>query len=182
MPIEDYIVNLTSNFRTMLKEAEQIFGSRNMDWSFLGLEFREDGPYINYYPNQTYSIVLSSGCLACYEQAIYQLSHEVCHTLYLTGKADANVLNEGVSTYFSAYYHGIKFFGSDYATRSISKSRYFEAYNLVTELLNNDHLAIIKLRKVNCQLSYIQFSDFAFAGVEFDSVKAKRLAELFDNS
>ncbi|GEP49953.1 hypothetical protein FNO01nite_06250 [Flavobacterium noncentrifugens] len=90
----------------MLHLAEDMFGERDKNWTYW-FRIYDDGPYIMYYPNNRISIVLSTNCsqfIPNSPQPYYQLAHEVCHILYPTGKKDANILNEGISTYFSKLY------------------------------------------------------------------------------
>ena len=40
------INGITYDFMSMLNYAEELFGEWNKEWTFIGIEFRENGPYI----------------------------------------------------------------------------------------------------------------------------------------
>jgi hypothetical protein len=142
MTSEHKITYLTHAFHKMLNNAEEMFGERDKSWTFIGIEFRDDGPYIMYYPKKRISIVLSTGCSQLMPndpQLYYQLSHEVSHLLYPiypTKGNEANVLVEGISTYFSKIYLDTLSPYSNYAIENISKSKYYKAYTLVEKLIS----------------------------------------------
>ncbi|UOE49356.1 hypothetical protein MTO98_33725 [Mucilaginibacter sp. SMC90] len=166
MTNDEIITNTTSWFLDALNYAECMFGARDKEWTYVGLEFRDNGPYIYYYPNKRISIVLSTGCINYPLQFIYQLSHEVCHLLYPTGKADANNLNEGISTFFSKIYQEKHFPESVYAIENIVKSRYFNAYNIINQIMVDDPRFVFRLREINDDISNITFDQIKEANVD----------------
>lgn len=101
MNTSEVISNSTYLFMDALSLAEQLFGERDKSWTYIGLEFRDSNPHIRYYGDKKISIVLSNECIRSPIQFAFQLSHEVCHLLYPTGKRTTNNLEEGVSAYFS---------------------------------------------------------------------------------
>lgn len=158
MSFEEALNSITYSTLEMFDLAEQMFGNREKDWSYIGIEFKDDGPYLYYYSKNMLSIVLSTNSSKLYPthpQLHYQLSHEICHLLYPTGKADANVLNEGISTYFSKIWQERKYPNSTYAIDSIMKSNYKEAYQLVEKLMNSDPKSIKKIREIKSSISYV---------------------------
>lgn len=180
MTIDPNIITSTTFwFKDALNLAESLFGPRDKDWTYIGLEFKEDGPYIMYYPGNRISIVLSTGSLNYQLQFLYQLSHEVCHLLYPTGKADANNLNEGISTYFSRIYQEKHFPHSDYAIEAIKKTRYFAPYNAVHHLLADDPSFILKLRKINSNISAATYDQIKEVGEALDDDVILYLLEKF---
>ena len=179
MTFEEGINEITSTFMDILNEAESYFGERDKSWTFTGIEFREDGPYIMYYPNKTISIVLSSNSSNNFIQLYYQLAHETCHLLYPTGKADANNLNEGISTIFSKIYQEKKYPSSTFAFDCIKKSKYFEAYSLVEELLSFDSEIIKKIRAINPNISYVTKDDLRKLGFNLRDELIDKLVQRF---
>lgn len=182
MTFEEAITHLTQIFQNMLNKAEEMFGERDRSWTFIGIEFYNDGPYIMYYPNKRISIVLSKDCstlIPGFPQLYYQLSHEVCHLLYPTGKKDANVLNEGISTYFSKVYLDILFPNNDYAIENIKKSRYSRAYTLVEKLLSLDPNSIKKIRSINPNISYVTKEEISLLNFELNDEEIKELIANF---
>ena len=185
MIFEEGVKHLTQTFTCMLNKAEDMFGERDKTWTFVGIEFYDDGPYIMYYPNKTVSIVLStdsSKFYPNYPQLFYQLSHEVCHLLYPTGKRDANILNEGISTYFSKVYLDILFPNNDYAISNISKSIYYRAYLLVEKLMQIDSESIKKIRKKNPQISYLTKEELQSLNFQLTDNEIEELISRFSNS
>ncbi len=182
MELEQRLTLLTHKFMEMINEAEYLFGEREKQWYFVGIEFKEDGPYIMYYPNHKISIVLSNGCshnFVAFPQLYYQLSHETCHLLYPTGKADANVLNEGISTYFSKIFLEKEFPNSKYAIEEIQKSSYFEAYSLVEKLINYDSDAIKKIRKISPNISEVSKDQLLSLELGLEIHEIEKLIEKF---
>lgn len=95
-----------------LTEAENLFGSRDSEWSIMGVDIcaNSDNPNI-FYPNTgTKHVLAQLGQSVCGEdQACYQLSHEVIHLLNPTERASVSVLEEGVATWFSEHFTGQNF-------------------------------------------------------------------------
>lgn len=143
----------------ILMIAEKLFWERNKEWTFIWIEYKLNWPYIMYYPNKSVSIVLTPSTKDFHPQFIYQLSHEVCHLLYPTWEADANVLNEWISTYFSEYYEDLRYKKYDYAFKNIIKSPYYGAYLLFKKIFNLDKDIVKKIRKINPNISEITFKE-----------------------
>ena len=182
MTFEEGITHLTQIFQDILKTAEEMFGERDKSWTYIGLEFYDDGPYIMYYPNKKISIVLSKDCsklIPGHPQLYYQFSHEVCHLLYPTGKKDANVLNEGISTYFSKVYLDKLFPNNNYAIENIKKSRYFRPYTLVEKMLSLDPDSIKKIRDINPNISYVTKEEILSLNFALKETEIEELVEKF---
>jgi len=112
------------------------------------------------------------------EQCVFQLAHEVCHVLYPTAERrnatapPTIMLNEGVSTYFSILMLE-KMFGEGSSRPALlsletNSPRYFEAYRLVSRLLQADGEAIKKLREVEPMLNDLTESDFQCVGFDME--------------
>lgn len=182
MTFEEGISTLTVKFLEMLNLAEELFGKKNEDWTFIGIEFRQGGPYIRYYSKNKVSIVLSSDCSRTFPQSpklYFQLSHETCHILYPTGKNDANILNEGISTYFSKIFVEKEYPKSKYAINAIEESIYYEAFLLVEKLLDLDQDAIKKIRSLNRDISNISIEELKSLGFNLPNKDLMRLTEKF---
>lgn len=141
---------LTTRIGAMLYEAEQLFGERDKSWTILGCQYCRDliSPE-NWYPGypKRKDIVFNLSARANVDRdiALFQLSHEVVHALGPQVGRPANVLEEGVATWFSVYY--LKKEKRKDVTTWLSK-RYRYAYHAVSKLLDKDPDAIKKLRKV----------------------------------
>lgn len=182
MTFEEATTHITHAFMEMLNLAESMFGDRDKNWTFIGIEYEDNGPFIRYYPQNKISIVLSSNCsefIPHYPQLYYQLSHEVCHLLYPTGSANANVLNEGISTYFSRVYIEKRFPGNDYALRCISKSKYYRPYTLVEELMEINPNAIKEIRKICPRISDVTKQQLNSLNLGLSESKIEELVQKF---
>jgi hypothetical protein len=93
---------LTSQLGNLLREAESRFGPRDATYTILGIEFGGDRPSL-WYPGDCkhVSVKLSKSASQDYQQAYFQLAHEVVHLISPTGTANANVLEEGLAHIFS---------------------------------------------------------------------------------
>ena len=180
MTVQQYFDHLTHTFMDMLNQAEQLFGQRDLSWTFIGIEFKDDAPYIMYYPDNRISICLSPSVINFQPQAYYQLSHEVCHFLWPTGKNNANLLEEGVSTFFSYHYENNWDPKLNYALPNIEKSKYVEPFNLFKELFKQDQEIIKKLRVIQPHISLLTKEDFASAGIAVSEELVDKLLEKFN--
>ena len=102
LPTRDgFEFTLTTLLSTLLNDAEQMFGPRDMTYTPVGIEFYGDRPQV-WYPgtNKHISIILTDSAREDPAQAIFQLAHEVMHLLSPTGGANAPVVEEGLSALF----------------------------------------------------------------------------------
>lgn len=104
-----YTWTLASRIGDMLRESEKIFGARDKEWTILGAEINLPGSSPqNWYPGggERKAAVLQLVPPADKDMVVacYQLAHEVVHALSPLIGIDANVLEEGVVTWFSMKY------------------------------------------------------------------------------
>jgi len=139
---------LTSRIGDMLEMAKKRFGEIHSDFFLLGIEFKDDGPRIQY-QNPKYIIIhLTPQSLDDEFIAYYQLSHEVYHLLSPTGIYDPNNLEEGLATYFSKLYlDSLKKNVFNWENATKADSRYYNAYLLVDKLLQIDPDVIKTVRE-----------------------------------
>ena len=159
---------IASSTNLMLDLAQAQFGQMRSDFIFLGIEFKSDGPRIQYYNddngNTRYiKIQLTPDVLKNEYHTYYQLAHEVYHLLAPTGKFDANVLEEGLATYFSKIYLNRfqqDIFDWEAATRP--NPNYYNSYKLVEQLLqiNPDIIKIMRDKFPNLQTSHFTIDHF----------------------
>jgi hypothetical protein len=138
----------------LLRRAQQEFGSRDVSYTPLGVEFTANGPYI-WYPgdpaDHNVVIRLNSTALTDVPQACYQLAQECIHLLAPTGGSHANYLEEGISIVFARRYINEHFgFSMDQPN-----PKYSEAAQLVEALLALDPEAVRKVRAVQPSFSQI---------------------------
>ncbi|MBA3867566.1 MAG: hypothetical protein H0X30_00275 [Anaerolineae bacterium] len=142
-----YTWTLASRLGQILQMAQERFGQRDLYYTILGVEFIDGIPQV-WYPGshsgrKDIIIQLSLECLADPMRSCYQLAHESIHLLSPTGGKAATVLEEGLATYFSAYYMREKMAAPDWHS---NMKCYAEAQAMTEALLKIDPDAIKKLR------------------------------------
>jgi len=167
LPAHDgYTWTLTSRIGDMLKNAEKLFGPRDMSWTILGAEIRKDdtNPQ-NWHPGHPerkdiiFQLAPSAAKGACF--AYYQLAHEVVHALAPDVGKGATVLEEGVATWFAKWYVK-RALGED---MNAGVGDYQNAECAVGKLLDSDPEAIRKLRAVQPCFKEMTPSTFEKAGI-----------------
>jgi hypothetical protein len=167
--------------------AEAMFGPARSDWSLGEVLFRDDegGPRTMYRPfERLVDIELSQRARGDSLQLVYQLAHEVCHTLHpsMNGETlevdETSILNEGISTWFSCFVCD-RFEWGEIARESTAKNIYAKPLRLVTRLLEIDLDAITKLRAFQPQIDRLAPSDFDKAGVSVPIDLAEALCQPF---
>ncbi len=151
--------------------AIELFGPPREGWKFGKVSFGDHTPHTLYWPDDgVIDIELSLRARDDILQLLFQLSHEVCHTLHpsrdeATLEVDVtSVLNEGISTWFS--YFVCNYFGQgEQALISIESSAYHKPYLLVAKLIEADFENIKKLRTFQPFIDRLIPGDFAKAGV-----------------
>ena len=159
--------SMTTRLGDMLKEAELLFGPRDRSWTILGAEIRTDehGVPQNWFPGyparQDIVLQVVPPADKNRNEAAYQLAHEVVHVLAPHPGSRATVLEEGVATWFAAYYTR-KAKGVEIKS---SLDAYRQAHARVAQLLARDHQAIRKLRAVEPSFSRMTAETFKIAEV-----------------
>ena len=138
---------LTSAFGQFLSEAEELFGQRDKSWTPLGVEIHDGIPDVwfpgSYDNAQTkhISIRVSDHCLKDARQGMFQVAHEVIHVLSPLINKNANVLEEGIATWFADH---ISFKYNLIYTMDVKS--YIDAKNLVSPIIKHDPKAILNIR------------------------------------
>ena len=174
----------------LIAQAVQMFGPICPPWKFEGVIFADGGPHLLYYPETGgIQIALSLRAIDDDLQRDFQLAHEVCHLLYPAVdfndpvKPKTNVLNEGISTYFS-----ILIIASDYgeeaaisALKSLAEHspKYFSAFRLVSALMQRDSNAITKIRKIQPLINKIRNADLRAVAVGLTDEQIETLVGCF---
>jgi len=145
LPTRDgYRFTLTTLLSTMLNDAEQLFGPRDMSYTPVGIEYHGDRPKI-WYPgtNKHISIILTDNAREDTAQAIFQLAHEVVHILSPTNGSNAPVIEEGLSALFQERANQIY----NLNLRLVSQP-YIQATQFANGLLKGQPNIIKTLRKI----------------------------------
>lgn len=175
LPTRDgFRFTLTTLLSTLLTDAEQMFGPRDLSYTPVGIEFYGDRPYI-WYPgnNKHISIILTDHSRQDTSQAIFQLAHEVVHLLSPTGGANAPVIEEGLSALFQERANQIY----NLNLRIVSKP-YILATELVNELLKGQPDIIRQLRQT--EPTFARWTpDFLVSQANISSTLAVKLCEPF---
>lgn len=181
-------MELSGLYWKLRKIAEEMFGPARGDWEFGEVRIGEFGPCTLYYPSERMiDIQLSPRAENDTIQTLYQLAHEVCHTLHPSRDAltldadDTSVLNEGIATWFSCFV--CDYFGYGDAVRiSTAKTRYGRPMDLVSELMRIDNKSVKKLRAFQPHIDRLEAGDFVKAGVEIPLDLAQDLVRPFKDS
>lgn len=160
----------------LLLLAEGLFGLMTSPWEYNGVVFRDRPPHLYYAPDTaTVQISLSFRAINDDLQRDLQLAHEVCHLLYPSVEPEypvdpqTNVINEGISTYFSVLVVGA-LHGED-ATQAAIESlathspRYFFAFQQVATLMSKDRDAIKKIREIQPMINKVSKDDVRASGL-----------------
>ena len=170
--------------------AQDLFGPMSSEWTYDGVAFYDRQPHLNYSPDTgTVQIWLSLRALDDEFQRDFQLAHEVCHLLYPSVALDhpvepkTNVVNEGISTYFSVIavnlYHGED--AAEAALQSLQSfsPRYYFAFLQVLSLLKKDRDAVKKIRSVQPMVNDLTFDDLRACGLSLTDKEIESLIEPF---
>lgn len=100
-----YTYTIASRVSHALREVEDLFGPKAPGFFYAGHEFRNSNPQL-WFPGNCGHVVmqLSLECMQDFNQAIFQLSHEVVHLLGPQAKGNSTHLEEGMATWFSERY------------------------------------------------------------------------------
>ena len=180
LPSKDgYTWTLASRLGAMLIEVEGLYGERDKSWTFVGLEFEENGPQ-NWFPGNCGNIVIQLNTNAINDEVLahYQLAHEVVHLLAPSGARGAPVIEEGLATMYSENYLSANYGITDYS-KFTNLDSYIEAARLVRELLAFDPEAIRKLRDIEPSFKKMSLDTFAEAGLDYTKGKITKLVASF---
>lgn len=173
-----FTFTLPSMLGEMLSLAEDLYGPRDRSYTILGMEFSEFGPQV-WYPlpadRRQIIVQLSIECMTDQLQAFFVLAHECIHLLKPSGGRKANVLEEGLATYFSEYYTRTRCRESMVAVIP----SYIEARNLVEQLLSSDKGVIKRLRKRQPALYKVKVNDLLAVQPKISKKLATTLCKSF---
>lgn len=160
----------------LISIAEGLFGPMHSPWKYCGVVFRDNSPHLYYAPD-TRSVWISLSLRAIDDelQRDFQLAHEICHLLYPSVEPESpstpqtNVINEGISTYFSivvlSALHGEESAHAALESLSTHSPKYFSAFQHVSALLNMDQDAIKKIRKIQPMINNVREMDMRASGL-----------------
>lgn len=174
-----YSWTLTTKLGHILKQAESLFGQRDMSYTILGVEFYHLPRPQVWYPGacKHISIQLTVNCLTDINDGVFQLAHEIVHCLSPTGGQNhANVLEEGIATYFSVDYTANNGHGN---YSNINDPKYQNAYNLYGQLIAIDPNIIKKVRQIQPTISLISSADLTTANNLIPLNLADDLTQIF---
>ncbi|RYX86630.1 hypothetical protein EON83_00160 [bacterium] len=160
----------------MLTDAETLFGERDKEYSIIGIEFHQDGPQ-TIFPegHKLIAIQLSFRALDNDAIACWQLAHETIHLLSPLGKQGANILEEGLATYFSRLYLQKKLGVGGQAP----PGNYRQADELVTRLLLLNGNAVREMREHQPTISHITPDIIKIVCPNFPDDLAEKLCQRF---
>lgn len=175
---------LTSRLGKILQIAEEEFGERDKSWTLLGVEFTDAEQPSTWYPfgfeSKNIIIQLTRNTSRNELKALYQLAHEVFHTLSPNAGVKSNMLEEGLATYFSI--KALQTMGFKITDKYIAALKYKKAYQLVARLYQKHpetSLLIQSLRKQELKLSELKADDIQALFSNVDKGLASQLADKF---
>jgi hypothetical protein len=99
-----YTWTFTSLGGELLAQAEAQYGARNNSWTYIGPEICISTPVPRvWFPGgrRHVAIQLTPAVMNDFDEAVFQLAHEVVHLLEPAGLASAPVIEEGLATIFA---------------------------------------------------------------------------------
>lgn len=174
----------------LIDAAQELFGPVSSEWNYDGVVFSDQPPHLNYFPESgKVQIRLSFRALGDEFQRDFQLAHEVCHLLYPSVALDypmepkTNVVNEGISTYFSIIAVS-SYYGEDAAEVALQSlqsfsPRYYFSFLQVSSLLSNDHDAVKKIRRVQPMVNDLTYEDVRTCGLSLTGNEIESRIEPF---
>jgi hypothetical protein len=154
---DGYTWTITSKLGHILKSAEEKYGKRDLNYTILGIELTNQSYPQIWFPGSSNRIIiqLTSECMNDINRAVYQAAHEIIHCLSPQGKKCANVLEEGLATFFAVEYTK----ENGHGCWNIEEVKYRYAYDLVDKLLSYNNKLIKELRTIQPTISLITKTD-----------------------
>jgi hypothetical protein len=177
---------LATRYGVALQFAEQRYGQRDLNWTLLGVDFAQlNAPQIFYagiYDGRKDIVIqLTANAARDEKRALFQLAHEVIHTLSPIGPdARSSVLEEGIATYNSLDY--VRYAGFKISPTYINAENYSDAYWTIVELEAKQpdfQARTAALRKRYGSLSGLTAVQIQSAYPSIDPTLASRLARNF---
>lgn len=163
-----YTWTLASRLGDMLFKAEAFFGSRDATFTILGTEFTsKEQPQIWFpgWPERKNIIVqLTREVSENFDQACYQMAHEVVHCLTPKPYGNSTVLEEGIACWFSDWYMKKQLNNTDWHS---GDPKYKKALELVNKLFAEEQ---------NTQI----IKEFRAQGKNFSDITPEDLKSKFD--
>lgn len=142
---------ISSRLCDMIHHAEELFGQRDESYTVHHIETGHKKPQIMYFNNCPKGIYirLFTDPAENMSRACYQLAHETVHLLAPV-RGVANNLEEGVATYFGAYYMKVRMNEPNWGP---VKDSYKEVLAKVKPTLDTDKYCIRELRRKTSKFS-----------------------------
>ncbi|CAA6817570.1 MAG: Unknown protein [uncultured Thiotrichaceae bacterium] len=156
-----YTWTLASRLGALMVEAQKQFGVRDKNWTLLGVDFTKDQAPSIWYPfsgddQKMIGILITQQAASNEKEAIFQLAHEVVHTLSPTGPHNSSlVFEEGLASHFSI--HAPRKLGIDISPDYFASGKYRRAYQELEKLYAIYPDASERIKKL--RLDIYSFSD-----------------------
>ncbi|HBP40773.1 MAG TPA: hypothetical protein DD644_03325 [Halomonas sp.] len=185
-----YTEECNSRADELIGFAMEMFGPMTSDWVYDGVIFLEHPPHLHYWPESgTVQVALSHKAINDDAQRDFQLAHEVCHLLYPSVSLEnpsepaTNVINEGISTYFSVLVVDAAY-GEDISNAVLESlvnhsPRYLFALKQVMALLRADRDAVKKVREAQPMVNEITEGELRSLGLSLPEETYSALTEAF---
>jgi len=168
---------MASRLGEMLLIAENLFGHRDRQYTFLGIEFTNDAPHIHFEANKSMIMQLHFGALLEPMETYAEMAHECIHLLSPCPQKPVTILEEGMAEVFAYIYMRDTM---NYELKPKPRgTAYHEAAELVAMLMSINPHGIKQLREEQPTISLISKSLIWKHYPMLDEGVAARLARTF---
>ncbi len=188
---EELISYFENRVKVYLATLEKIFGPRDSRFEFGGVWYSDDDPHI-WFPHGFHfrggcqvdiSISKEAWEKPPHDQGAWQLAHECVHLLDPVSCEKANVLEEGLATWFQCDRHYHDEIVQNYIStiKDADLKEYREAKDLVCKYGSSLRKAVKTLRLKGKRISDIDTHDLGRVYPDSSARDRERLCSLFDN-
>lgn len=177
-----YTWTLASRLGALMVEAQKQFGVRDKEWTLLGVDFTKDQAPSIWYPfsgddQKMIGILITQQAANNEKEAIFQLAHEVIHTLSPTGPNNSSlVFEEGLASHFSV--HAPRKLGISIAPDYFASGKYRSAYQEVEKLYAIYPDASERIKKLRLEIRSFSDLDEATFRKQFPQLSSRHVKTL----
>lgn len=177
-----YTWTLASRLGALLIEAQKQFGERDKEWTLLGVDFTKDPSPSIWYPfsgddQKMIGILITQKAANDEKEAIFQLAHEIIHTLSPTGPNNSSlVFEEGLASHFSIY--APRILGITISPDYFASTKYRSAYQELEKLYAIYPDASERIKKLRREVRSFSDLDEATFRKQFPQLSSRHVKTL----
>lgn len=163
-------------------EAQKQYGNRDKEWTLLGVDFTTDKSPSIWYPfsgdnQKMIGILITQQAANNEKEALFQLAHEVIHTLSPTGPNNPSlVFEEGLASHFSI--HATRKLGIAIDADYFGSVKYRSAYLEIEKLYIIYPDASDRIKKLRSEVRSFSDLDEATFKKQFTQLSSKHVKTL----